>query len=280
MLSVPADCECSNYSVATGEGHLAQEFNKNHRCSCSNPLMEHLNIQCKVLLHMFYIYTPLSLFIPLFKCKVLTNCKSQLQTSLCLLFIVTLNPYNLICDVLSHKPWILLEVGPQTQCDIFIFHHSLHVACLGVDVRTGPLWAGRNTARKKTGMFPKSPSHRLGPCKNTNKQRVHIVTRCFVMCKYHYDSCTLRVSSVVRRCLEWISSCKFMSASWYFWTSCGCVTSLSRTSSSSISYKGHSLCHRLCNTSDPPLSKESFIIQWLYWSFLKWACDTVVMILF
>lgn len=64
MLSVPADCECSNYSVATGEGHLAQEFNKNHRCSCSNPLMEHLNIQCKVLLHMFYIYTPLSLFIP------------------------------------------------------------------------------------------------------------------------------------------------------------------------------------------------------------------------
>lgn len=57
MLSVPADCECSNYSVVTGEGHLAQEIDKNHRCSCSNLLMEHLNIQCKVLLHMFYIYT-------------------------------------------------------------------------------------------------------------------------------------------------------------------------------------------------------------------------------
>lgn len=37
------------------------------------------------------------------------------------------------------KPWILLEVGPQTQCNVVIFHHSLHVACFGVNVLTGSL---------------------------------------------------------------------------------------------------------------------------------------------
>lgn len=58
-------------------------------------------------------------------------------------------------------------------------------------------------------------------------------------------SCTLRISSVVRRCFEWIISCRFMSVSWYFWPSCGSLLSLSRTSSSSISCKGPHLLSKL-----------------------------------
>lgn len=54
----------------------------------------------------------------------------------------------------SHKPWVLLEVGPQTQCDVVIFQHGLHVARLGVCVRAGPL-----SARGKTLIDPKTPMH-------------------------------------------------------------------------------------------------------------------------
>lgn len=62
-----------------------------------------------------------------------TDYKLQLLTSHFLLLIQS------ICASLFHKPWILLEVGPETQCDVVIFDHSLHVACLSVDVVTGPL---------------------------------------------------------------------------------------------------------------------------------------------
>lgn len=45
----------------------------------------------------------------------------------------------------ANKPGVLFEVCPQTQGDVVIFHHSLHVPCLGVRVHAGPLpKMGRN----------------------------------------------------------------------------------------------------------------------------------------
>lgn len=52
----------------------------------------------------------------------------------CLVF----QQYSLHC-VSENKPGVLLEVCPQTQSDVVIFHHSLHVPRLSVRARTGPL---------------------------------------------------------------------------------------------------------------------------------------------
>lgn len=104
-----------------------------------------------------------------------------------------------------------------------------------------------HTRHKNNRNGSKKPSHTLFAVYST----FHTVTKCFAVCKHKNNYDTLRISSVVRWCFEWISSCKFMRDSWYFRPSCGSVTSLSRLSSSSISCKGQIRVvfdHRLCNT--------------------------------
>lgn len=84
--------------------------------------------------------------------------------------------------------------------------------------------------------------------------------------KSNPDSCTLRASSVVRMCLAWTSSCKFIIASWYLRLSCGFVASLSRTSSSSISYKRKQSLNKV-NRSYFNISKQiTFLIDHNNWS--------------
>lgn len=56
------------------------------------------------------------------------------------LFLIVTYPYC-ICVAVSATavPGILFEVGPQTECNVVIFHHRLHVARFGVNVVVGPL---------------------------------------------------------------------------------------------------------------------------------------------
>lgn len=119
------------------------------------------------------------------------------------------NTVCLRCDF-ANQPGVLLEVCPQTQGDVVIFHHGLHVPCLGVRVHAGPL--------PKMGRNIKWSPPEKAPCNHTK----HLPGA---------NGATLRISSVIRRCLWWTSSCRFMSSSWCFRPSCG---SLTNTSSSSI----------------------------------------------
>lgn len=139
-----------------------------------------------------------------------------------------------------NKPWNLIEVGPETQCNVVVFDHSLHVACLSADVFTGTL---KPWTRRVLDL--------LLYC--------YYKSNCILMC-YHRNnqvSCTLRISSVARWCFEWISSCKFMRTFWYFWPSWGSVTSLRKSSNSSTSCKNRFVM--LEHTADNSLEDEALV---------------------
>lgn len=135
-------------------------------------------------------------------------------------------------DLLIHRPWILLEVGPETQSNVVVFDHSLHVACLSIDICIGPLSPEKNTTQdhKSEKNITECLHLIFDVAKGQKSIRHPVILDC--------ECCTLRISSVVSWCFMWISSCRFMRSSRYIWTSCESAASLSRSSSSSTTYNG------------------------------------------